>query len=248
MKRKIKIVLNQLLFFILINFVCSCDSKIYNSSLKDKSLDSYYHEKGKPIGGLLACGCLEEDAGNPILTTIFYPNNSVNDYQLFITDTICENKNDLRCYYSVPIKIDSLFKGKLLRIDQELPSTSVFVMFISDAIKVDSPVIETERALSFVSVDSLNGRTTFRWGKRDVGQSKAFLTVISNKVGDIRSCSYTTNNYFQLDNLTDADRIIYPLDEKVQIHDHAELLWMDVNEDNWITKLTRITFKGDKKE
>lgn len=236
----------------LIGFAYSCATKLHDEFPKERDLDSYYHELEKPIGELLACGCLEFNAGEPILTTIFYPHASVDGYQLFMTDTTCYDKNDLSHYYEIPIQIDSLFKGKLLRVDQKVPNSSVFVkvvgvskdsLFISDAIKVSSPISGTERDQKLITIDTLNEQMTFRWDKKYLDNSKVFLTLVGNKEGDLRSCSYTKNNYFQLDDPTAADRIIYPLDKQVKLESNTVLLWMSVNNDNWITHLAQIPFK-----
>jgi len=231
----------------------SCNNKLSQNELKILNLDTFYHENKKPIGELLACGCLEEKSGVPIFTTIFYPKTStVTQYKLFVTDSLYENKNDLINYKEVFIEVDKMFNGKLLRIDQELPETSIYAkvievgidsLYISDAIKINSPVLNTEKNSSFVKIDSLNGQIKFEWDNSYLKESKAFLTIVSNENQDIRSCSYTTTNQFELDNLINTDRVIYSLDTSVQINNQGNLLWMSVNEDNWITRVAKVPFK-----
>ena len=257
-----KAVSKLVIFLFLTQIFYSCNHKLHKKEFKQEepkqkisipsNLDAFYHKNEKPIGEILACGCLEEKSGNPIFTTIFYPKNTTATHKLFVTDSLYENKNDLINYKEVPIQIEHMFKGKLLKIDQELPKTSIYAkvvelgvdsLYISDAIKVNAPVLNTEKSASFIKTETTKGKVKFNWDNDYLSESKAFLTIISNENQDIRSCSYTTKNHFQLDDLTNVDRVMYPLDTNVQINNQGSLLWMSVNEDNWITRVAKIPFK-----
>ena len=236
------------LFFSLIIFLfTACKQAPQNQ----KSLDHVYHHQNKPVGELLACGCKEGTEESPIYTTIFYPNSRIKSYHLFMTKSDIDDKNILSNYYQIPIELDSLYHGKLLRIDLPVPSNSGYAkvvgissdsLFISDAIKVNSPLLSSTKAPSIIKINRSNNHTSFQWDKTQFKDNKVFLSLISNDSQNVRSCIYSKENYFKVDDLSHAERIMYPLDPSVSLDESSTFFWMAVNNDNWITHLAKISF------
>ncbi len=234
--------------------VCGCQVKSISTvgevdvKLDSTSLDVLYHSQNNPIGELLACGCEEGVDDHKIYTTIFYPVKGVTTYQLYMTDSIGKDKNDLREYHKVVVKVDSMFQGKLLRIDLEPPKRAVYskviglgkdTIYVSDAIRVDLPMVSTPRSIDFVHVeqDTSTFAQLYQWNHVQFENPKAFLTLLSDTSGSVYSCAYTKRRNFVVDDLSTMDRVIYPRDPAKKNPGDLNLLWMCVNWDNWITHL-----------
>ncbi len=233
---------------ILLICITSCNHHINQKD--NEILDKLYHDESKPIGELLACGCKEGTATEPIFTTIFYPKPQITRYLFYKTDSLISNPNDLIAYREFQVQIDSIFKGKLLRIDQKpmingyvkVVGVSQDTLFISDAIKVKFPLSPSRKSPDYVKVQDSDEKPIFEWNNKAIENSKSFLVLISNESEQIRSCIYTKNKQFEVDKLSSAERVMYPIDEQVNIDGNGSLLWMAVDQDNWITHLAQLNF------
>ena len=195
-------------FILLPLFFVSCQFiSLHKERNEAKNLDQVYHKCNLPTASLLACGCKEGTFIKPVFTTIFYPIDKVEDYHMYITDSLVSDKNDLSQYHEVSSLIDSLYQGKLLRIDHIPPSNSCYVkivgrsndsLHISDAIKVSSPMLNSEKASKKIKIKTTPNHTSFTWNTLP---DKAYLALISNRNKEVRSCMYTQKNYFNINSV-----------------------------------------------